>query len=229
MKYTKTLMALALAGVSISAQAAPLTITSLTLTGAAFCMDSPGSSGTPCMATGAGGNVIDGVVTGVDGSYNLVDGYHGAGTFYGGASPASIIDMTFYGGAANTYTAASNLGAWNSPAGTIAGGPVPSGSVDFTAGTISLDMSSWFYNYNGSDQYQGSPTVVGTVIGGAGNTGAFDVIWSEPTAGGSTDGFIGTWRLQGNVAAVPEASTYGMMLAGLGLVGGMAARRRKPG
>ena len=29
------------------------------------------------------------------------------------------------------------------------------------------------------------------------------------------------------VAAVPEASTYGMMLAGLGLVGGMVARRRK--
>jgi hypothetical protein len=28
-------------------------------------------------------------------------------------------------------------------------------------------------------------------------------------------------------AAVPEASTYGMMLAGLGLVGGMVARRRK--
>ena len=30
-----------------------------------------------------------------------------------------------------------------------------------------------------------------------------------------------------NLAPVPEASTYGMMLAGLGLVGGMVARRRK--
>ena len=34
-------------------------------------------------------------------------------------------------------------------------------------------------------------------------------------------------HLQGTVNAVPEASTYGMMLAGLGLVGGMVARRRK--
>lgn len=30
-----------------------------------------------------------------------------------------------------------------------------------------------------------------------------------------------------NLAPIPEASTYGMMLAGLGLVGGMVARRRK--
>lgn len=46
-------------------------------------------------------------------------------------------------------------------------------------------------------------------------------------------GFTGNradWHLEGIAtvtAAVPEASTYGMMLAGLGLVGGMVARRRK--
>lgn len=35
------------------------------------------------------------------------------------------------------------------------------------------------------------------------------------------------WRLEGTMAAaVPEASTYGMMLAGLGLVGFMVSRRR---
>lgn len=34
------------------------------------------------------------------------------------------------------------------------------------------------------------------------------------------------WRLEGTMAPVPEASTYGMMLAGLGLVG-FAVRRRK--
>jgi hypothetical protein len=42
-------------------------------------------------------------------------------------------------------------------------------------------------------------------------------------------GFAGTQyylHLEGTVAAVPEASTYGMMLAGLGLVG-FAVRRRK--
>jgi hypothetical protein len=34
-------------------------------------------------------------------------------------------------------------------------------------------------------------------------------------------------HLEGTVVPVPEASTYGMMLAGLGLVGFMASRRRK--
>ena len=34
-------------------------------------------------------------------------------------------------------------------------------------------------------------------------------------------------HLEGEVLPVPEASTYGMMLAGLGLVGIAAAKRRK--
>lgn len=180
------------------------------------------------MATGAGGSTGNATVTGVNSAYNLVNGYNGAGTFNGGANPTSIINMTFFGGAVNTYTAASNLGTVNNLPGSIAGGPVPSGSVNFGAGTIALDLSSWFANYNGTDFNQGSPTVVGSAVG-AGNTGTFNVKWSSTIVGGSFNNFIGTWTLQGNVAAVPEASTYGMMLAGLGLVGGMVARRRNLG
>jgi len=49
------------------------------------------------------------------------------------------------------------------------------------------------------------------------------------TAGGTSE--YGLWTLQGgtltySVAAVPEAETYAMMLAGLGLVGFMVRRRR---
>ena len=47
---------------------------------------------------------------------------------------------------------------------------------------------------------------------------------------GSTYGTAGTWRFDMvtvNAAPVPEAQTYAMMLAGIGLVGFMAARRRK--
>lgn len=40
-------------------------------------------------------------------------------------------------------------------------------------------------------------------------------------------GMTAYWVAEGTVTAVPEASTYGMMLAGLGLIGGMVARRRK--
>ena len=35
------------------------------------------------------------------------------------------------------------------------------------------------------------------------------------------------WVLEGTVTTVPEASTYGMMLSGLGLIGAAAARRRR--
>lgn len=47
-------------------------------------------------------------------------------------------------------------------------------------------------------------------------------------SGGTFNGFQANWRLEGvmSTAPVPEASTYGMMLAGLGLVG-FAVRRRK--
>lgn len=54
-----------------------------------------------------------------------------------------------------------------------------------------------------------------------------DYAASNPT---STYGTAGTWRFDMvtvNAAPVPEAETYAMMLAGLGLVGFMAARRRK--
>jgi hypothetical protein len=49
---------------------------------------------------------------------------------------------------------------------------------------------------------------------------------------GDASGFGGVkyaLHLTGTIAAapVPEASTYGMMMAGLGLVGFMASRRRK--
>lgn len=39
-------------------------------------------------------------------------------------------------------------------------------------------------------------------------------------------GFNARWALEGTITTVPEASTYGMMLSGLGLVGAMLARRR---
>ena len=43
-------------------------------------------------------------------------------------------------------------------------------------------------------------------------------------------GYLYAWAVRdGDVAAVPEASTYAMMLAGLGLVGAMAGRRKHLG
>jgi hypothetical protein len=58
-------------------------------------------------------------------------------------------------------------------------------------------------------------------------TGAFSLSWASYITTAPFANQTGYWILEGTVAAVPEASTYGMMLAGLGLVGGMVARRRK--
>ena len=224
MKFMMTQLAAGLVLTVAATGAQAVAVSSMTLSGAAFCMDSPGSTGTTCQATGSGGNVGTATVTGVDSSYNLVAGYHGAGMPNGGANPASIIDMTFFGGAVNTYTAASNLGTVNNAPGSIAGGPVP--SADVSGSAITVDLSSWFANYNGTDFNQGSPTVTGTWNSG---TNDFSVRWTSTIIGGSFNQFVGTWTLQGTAVPVPEASTYGMMLAGLGLVGAMVARRRKLG
>ena len=104
----------------------------------------------------------------------------------------------------------------------VQGGAPISAMLDAT-GTITVDLSSWTAWWGGTNFNQGSSVAMGTWDS---VTGAYDIAWSSTVVGGPFDGQTGNWTLQG-VAAVPEASTYGMMLAGLGLVGGMAARRRK--
>lgn len=116
-------------------------------------------------------------------------------------------------------------------------------STPVTGGTAGLDMSGWRVSWNYGNQVvldtgawqimnasSGMPT-----SGYSNGTGIFD--WSgiygdaytlDYTATVQSGPFNGVqWaiHLEG-VVAVPEASTYGMMLAGLGLVGA-AARRRK--
>ena len=117
-----------------------------------------------------------------------------------------------------------------------------------TGGTSGVGMSGWTVNWNGGDinmgvgAWQSNAAATGNVMENIGqvyttsvgnftwdgtNNGAFTLDYTATVPDG---GFMGTQyylHLEGTVAAVPEASTYGMMLAGLGLVGGMVARRRK--
>lgn len=77
---------------------------------------------------------------------NLVGGYIGA---TGGFSDAvaSFTDSSI--GSVHTFTASSNPAFNSTPAGTIAGGPVPSGSLDDSTNTIVMDLNSWFYGWGG--------------------------------------------------------------------------------
>ena len=152
--------------------------------------------------------------------FDLIDGYGSQGGLFilGNGMPWNVFtgdgSLTPFGG--NTVDAVTgNL---------ITGGPVPSGSTTATA--ISLDLSAFSANWNGSNFNQGHSAVTGTYDSA---TGVFNASWSLVNAEGPYNGFTSTWTVTGVAAAVPvpEASTYAMMLVGLGLIGGMTVRRHK--
>lgn len=199
---TKIAAATALAMASTAAMAVPVAATSMhALTGS---FDLGGSPGTP-------------------GTWN----FSGAATeLIGAQNTAFGSSFTFFGNPVNTFVGDGTFAPYGGTP--VSGGNPISASVDAAAGTITVDLSSFTAYWNGTNFNQGTPSATGTY--NAGN-GTFDIAWSSTVVGGPFDGQTGHWSLQGNVtagsvAAVPEASTYGMMLAGLGLVG-FAVRRRK--
>lgn len=139
----------------------------------------------------------------------------------GAASAGSIVSFNFGAADVNTYTAAAAT-----QGGVGGGGPAPVFTGTLTNGAFTMDMSSFFANWNGTDFNQGNSSVSGTLSGCSGSGCNFTMSWTSLINGGPFGGNTGSWILNGTIAAVPEASTYGMMAAGLGLVG-LAARRRK--
>jgi hypothetical protein len=205
MTFTKTLLALAIAGSALSAQAA--TVTSLTITGGDFAMGA--ASGTcaiggfgnfQCITAGSTSNTIDGLFEG-----------------------PSLTAFNFFGAPVTTFTAPSAAGA----APSLTGNPL----MGSTSGsTITLDLGSFYANWSGTNFLQapnGTGMATGTYTATSATTGNFDVSWASLITTAPFAGQTGNWHIVGTVATVPEASTYGMMLAGLGLVGGMVSRRRK--
>ena len=104
-----------------------------------------------------------------------------------------------------TYTAASNIRhnlEWTGAApvkdGTLSDPSyvIPTGTVDDVAGTITLDLSSWFANHMGMNQNLGG---VATGQWDA-TTGVFtDLSWISTLSQGQNKGAIVTWTLQGKV------------------------------
>ena len=198
MKFAMTKIAAAAVLAMASTGALAVPVAAVYMDAATGSFNLGGSPGTPgsWAFSGAGQDLI--------GDINVA--YGSSFTFFGGPVYAFSGDGTYA-----PYTGAAAPG----------GNPI-SAMVDASAGTITVDLSSWTAHWNGTNFNQGSSAASGTWDA---MTGAYNIAWSSTVVGGPFNGQTGNWSLQG-VAAVPEASTYGMMLAGLGLVG-FAVRRRK--
>lgn len=211
MKFQKTLLAVALAGASLSAHAIP---TVMTVTSGSFAMGFFTPMG-PIAFQGLGSGAAD-----ITDSYNAPGWNTSAAQT--GAAPGTIAAFNFGSAWVNTYTAASAT-----QAGVAGGGPAPVFTGSLANGAFTMDMSSFFANWNGTDFNQGNSNVAGTLSNCSLAGCDFTMGWQSLIVGGSFNGNTGTWVLNGTIAAVPEASTYGMMAAGLALVGFVARRRTR--
>jgi hypothetical protein len=217
MKFTMTKIAAGLALVAASAGVQAAAVSSITVTGGDFNMGGDFSSG----SCGAGGPF---------GSWQcLTGGDNNTLTAGSTSSPASITAFNFFGGPVTSFLASSAASAANANDWTSGFQGVTDGS------TITLNLGGFYANWNGTNFLQGtdstgangtSTAATGTVTNWNGTSGDFDITWHSYITTAPFDTQTGYWHLTGTVAAVPEASTYGMMLAGLGLVG-FAVRRRK--
>lgn len=153
----------------------------------------------------------------IDGTANVIN--------LNGAIESTVGTFTYYSAAGSNDT------------GSLGGISILSASGD----TASLDMSNWKVDWNGIPDIPmgtgawsvGYTSGVGNLTCTAGSGcavgSAYTLKYTATVPVGDISGFGGVkyyLELHGTVGAVPEASTYGMMLAGLGLVG-FAVRRRK--
>ena len=213
MKFTKTLLTIALAGVSSAALAAPVAWTG------GFNMYNPVGGQLDANDGGAGVTAaVTGFIDTAAGTFSLAS----ADTFFG--LNWTTTGGTLYGVGTHTVNVNGD-GALGAGAGnmtfTVGAGQL-GGNINFAWGaTTGIDVFNVWNVTNGAG---GTKIYTSSNFNGIYNGVAIpgDTILGLGMVDGPFQGFSANF----NVTAVPEASTYGMMLAGLGLVG-FAVRRRK--
>lgn len=112
------------------------------------------------------------------------------------------------------------------------------GTVSFEAGsgnTMTIDLNGTLLSALDDANYAVGGVVGPTIEFNAGwtlkdffyNKDSASIFYSSSLFFDDTVGLVGQWRTDAAVAVVPEAETYALMLAGLGLVGFMARRRAR--
>lgn len=196
-----------------SANAAVVNVISFTIAGGAFNMGSTnlgvaGCSTNPsdflshkCLTAGPASPVV-------------------MGTYQGSASN-SLTLFNFFGAPVNTFTAASATGAAPNPTG------LPSGTVDTTLGTMTVDLNGWYANWSGTNFLQGG-VATGTYTPISATTGSYTLSWSSFITTAPFAGQTGNWNLSGTVTHAPVPIPAAVWLFGSGLLGLVGiARRRK--
>jgi hypothetical protein len=234
LKMKKVAAAFAMAGFSAVASAAGGigTVTEITITGGSFGMGAPAPANCAQVSGFENYNCVTaGTANPIDADDGLFEG-------------PTLTAFNFFNAPVTTFTAASATGAADSTSGNPLEGTT-------TASTISLDLGSFYASWSGSNflqapSHQGAGATTSNPVGVNDNpivtgtydstTGAFNISWSAYITTAPFGNQTGYWNLDGvatavgvvepPVGVVPEASTYGMMLAGLGLVG-FAVRRRR--
>jgi hypothetical protein len=166
---------------------------------------------------------------------NLVGGYignGGAGLSAGTADSGGIVGAQFSSIPINIYTASSNLGDDNTATGTQSGGAIPAGTLNDVAGTITMDLSSWFMNWNNSDVHAGTGKSDGITSAFATGTwdpvtGDYNLSWQSLTGLGPKAGLTSSFTLEGTVSAVPIPPATWLFGSGLlGLFGFIKRKKR---
>lgn len=222
MKFTKTKIS-ALAAMVIASQSAHAVLTSFNTLSIENDAATSFNASSSSFYVSSDGPMLDSFFTmggstsklGVDFQFAYL--YNGVALTLTGAIQSNIATFTWYGKPGGYETRGSGIS-------------ILSASGD----TATVDMSGWVADW---DNQQDIPTDeygpgVGNIVCDAGSGCAVGSHYTLKFMGGVAGDAAGSpapyyLELHGTVGAVPEASTYAMLLAGLGLVGAMSRRRKR--
>ena len=128
-----------------------------------------------------------------------------------------------YGGASSTFSSTPN---------SLHGAITATWTGLDGADQLALNLSGfgWYWNATGFNYNLSPDNDLVTNVQTIGGVTYYTADWSHVISAAVDPDVAGQrsdWHMEGILTPVPEASTYGMLLVGLGLVGGMGALRRK--